>query len=192
MIGNDIVDLKLASIQNNWKRKGFLDKVFTKDEQGLIFSSEIPFKMVWLLWSMKESVYKIYVQQNSKRFFNPKKLQCKLTSEIEGIVEINGEKYTTKSQINNNFIYTITSLKNDKNILSTTFKLDDNSYATQHKESYKKLIEITSKKWKLPVKDILIKKNKIGVPKLFLNNKELKTSLSITHHGYYGAYAILN
>ncbi len=192
MIGNDIVDLNLAGIQSNWKRKGFLDKVFTKYEQELISSSEIPFTMVWILWSMKESAYKIYVQQTSKHFFNPKKLQCKLISETEGIVEVNRKEYITKSQINDDFIYTIACLKNGKNILSTVFKLDDTSYTTQHKESYKKLIGIVSKKWKLPVKDIHIKKNEMGVPKLFLNNKKLSTSFSISHHGYYGAYAILN
>ncbi|MCF6348793.1 MAG: 4'-phosphopantetheinyl transferase superfamily protein [Flavobacteriaceae bacterium] len=192
MIGNDIVDLNLAAVQNNWERKGFLDKVFTKYEQDLIFSSKIPFTMVWILWSMKESAYKIHVQQTSKRFFNPKKLQCKLQSETEGVVEVNGEKYVTKSGINNSFIHTIASLKNNKKILSTTFELDDTSYITQHKESYKKLIGIVSKKWKLAVKDIHIKKNKVGVPKLFLNNKKLSTSFSISHHGHYGAYAILN
>ncbi len=192
MIGNDIVDLKLAAKQSNWKRDRFLDKVFTKGEQELIFNAKTPFKMVWMLWSMKESAYKMYVQQISKRFFNPKILHCKLISETEGIVEVNENEYITKSQINNDFIYTIASLKNDKKIWSTIFELTNNSYSIQHKESYKKLIEMVSKKRKLPVKGIHIKKNKVGVPKLFLNSKELKTSFSISHHGHYGAYAILN
>jgi len=192
MIGNDIVDLNLASIQSNWRRKGFLDKVFSEYEKEIIFRSRNSFKMIWNLWSMKESAYKVYVQQNLQRFFNPKKLQCKLTSEFEGIVEVSNEEYETKSQISNDFIYTIASLKNDKKILSTTFKLDDNSYITQHNESYKKLIGIVSEKWKLPVKDIYKKKNKMGVPKLFLNNKELLISFSLTHHGSYGAYSIVS
>jgi len=192
MIGNDIVDLKLASIQSNWRRKGFLDKVFTKDEQELVFGSKNPFKMVWLLWSMKESAYKIYVQQNLLHFFNPKKSQCKLTSETQGIVEVNGEEYSTKSQINDDFISTIASFKNNEEVLSTTFKLEDSLYSTQHKESYKKLIDAVSRKRNLLVEDIHIKKNKIGVPKLFLNTKELIISFSISHHGCYGAYVILN
>jgi phosphopantetheinyl transferase (holo-ACP synthase) len=192
MIGNDIVDLKLASKQSNWKCSRFLDKVFTKDEQEFILKSKTPFKMVWRLWSMKESAYKMYVQQSSKRFFNPKKMRCKLISETEGIVDVNENEYITKSQINNDFICTIASLKNDKKIWSTTFKLDDSSYPIQHKESHKKLIDAISKKQKLPSKYIHIKKNKVGVPKLFLNSKELPSSFSISHHGYYGAFAILN
>jgi len=192
MIGNDIVDLHLAAVQSNWNRNRFLDKVFTKEEQDLIFSSKTPFKMVWLLWSMKESVYKVHVQQTSKRFFNPKKLQCKLTSETEGLIEINGNRFMTKSQVNTNFIHTVAGLKNNKKMLSTTFKLNGSSYPIQHKESYKKLIDKISKKWKLPSYDIHIKKNKAGIPKLYLNSKELKIPFSISHHGYYGAYAVLN
>jgi len=191
MIGNDIVDLKLAAMQSNWKHNRFLDKVFTKDEQEFIFNSKTPFKMVWMLWSMKESAYKMYVQQTSKRFFNPKKLQCKLTSETEGTVEVNGKEYITKSQINNNFIYTIASSITDENILSTAFKLNNSSYSFQHEESHRKLIDVISKKQRLSSKDIHVKKNKVGVPKLFLNTKELPTSFSISHHGHYGAYAIL-
>lgn len=190
MIGNDIVDLNLAAVQSNWKRNRFLDKVFVEYEQELIFSSEVPFKMLWLLWSMKESAYKIYVQQTSKRFFNPKKIKCKLTSKTEGVVEINSVKYMTKSQINNNFVYTIASLKNNEEVMSTTFELEDSLYSTQHNVSYKKLIAAISKKWKLPIKNIHIEKDRVGVPKLFLNTKELLSSFSISHHGHYGAYAI--
>ena len=36
MIGNDIVDLALAQKESNWKRKGFLDKIFTLQEQLFI------------------------------------------------------------------------------------------------------------------------------------------------------------
>ena len=192
MIGNDIVDLNLAAVQSNWQRKGFLNKVFTKYELELIFSSSNTFEMVWLLWSMKESAYKIHMQQTSECFFNPKKLQCKLKSETKGLVEINDEEYLTRSQIDTNFIYTIASLKNDEKALSTIFELGDSSYAIQHKESYRKLIVGVSKKYNLPIRKVTIKKNKIGVPKLFLNTKELLISFSISHHGNYGAYAMMN
>lgn len=78
MIGNDLVDLKLAAKQSNWQRKGFLDKLFTPKEQGCILNSSNPFETVWLLWSMKESAYKAYLQTHNERFFAPKKLACNL------------------------------------------------------------------------------------------------------------------
>lgn len=80
MIGNDLVDLKLAAKQSNWQRKGFLDKLFTPIEQGYILNSDNPFETVWLLWSMKESAYKVYLQMHNDRFFAPKKLMCHLIS----------------------------------------------------------------------------------------------------------------
>ena len=36
MIGNDVVDLELAKKESNWQRRGFLSKIFTKNEQRLI------------------------------------------------------------------------------------------------------------------------------------------------------------
>ena len=59
MVGNDIVDLKHAALESNWQRKGFLNKVFTSSEKQYIQDAENPFQMVWLIWSMKESAYKI-------------------------------------------------------------------------------------------------------------------------------------
>jgi len=191
MIGNDIVDLNVAFVQSNWRRKRFLSKVFTEYEQQLIKSSANPDKTVWLLWSMKESAYKINVQQYQDVFFSPRKLQCKILSKTKGLVMIKDEMYLTESQINNDFICTIASLKKDVKKLNEAFELDDDSYAIQHKQSSVKLMVAVSKKWDLPLKDVRIKKNKIGIPKLFLNTKELPISFSITHHGSYGAYSIV-
>lgn len=73
MIGNDIVDLKQAAKDSNWKRPRFLDKIFTPREQQLIWSAKDQDQMVWLLWSMKEAAYKVNVQQFGTRFFNPKR-----------------------------------------------------------------------------------------------------------------------
>ena len=72
MIGNDIIDLSLAKTQSNWQRKGFLEKLFSNDEQQLILEASNSFEMVWRLWSMKEAAYKIYTQHNEIRFFAPK------------------------------------------------------------------------------------------------------------------------
>ena len=51
MIGNDIVDLAFALKKSNWKRKGYLDKIFTNHEQLLIIKSDNPENMVWNLWT---------------------------------------------------------------------------------------------------------------------------------------------
>lgn len=192
MIGNDIIDLKLASIQSNWKRKGFLDKVFTKHEQELIFDSINPFKMVWTLWSMKESAYKIYVQKHNNRFFAPKKIQCQLTSKTNGLVIIYNEEYITSSVFDANFIYTTATLNNDRSFINNHFKITNDSYSIQHYECYERLILVLIEKLGIQKQGIYIKKNKLGVPKIYQDAKQLKPSFSITHHGNYGGYSILN
>ena len=111
MIGNDIVDLALAQKESNWKRKGFLDKIFTLNEQSQILNAEIPAIMVWNLWSRKEAVYKIYNRQTQIRGYFPLQLEC-FDLEIRngftfGKVIIKDCIYFTKTEITRQFINTI-------------------------------------------------------------------------------------
>ena len=52
MIGNDIVDLQLAKTESNWQRKGFLDKIFTINEQLIIKNSKNPEITIWNLFNI--------------------------------------------------------------------------------------------------------------------------------------------
>lgn len=110
MIGNDVIDLTLARTESNWKRKGFLDKIFTKKEQDFIYSSQNPEQMVWALWSCKESVYKIYNRATLERSFIPLRLECDLEISNEGIsgkVCCFGNYYFIKTAVKEDYIYTI-------------------------------------------------------------------------------------
>ena len=86
MIGNDIIDLKLAKKESNYLRAGFLEKQFSSNEQAIIKSTSNTFLLVWRLWSMKEAAYKVYTQQNETRFFAPKKFDCLISSDLNGFV----------------------------------------------------------------------------------------------------------
>jgi phosphopantetheinyl transferase (holo-ACP synthase) len=117
MIGNDIVDLALAEKESNWKRKGFLDKIFTKNEQLQIVNSEKPTVMVWNLWSRKEAAYKIYNRKTHIRGYFPLQLECFDMNIIDriifGKVVIKDVIYYTKTAINSQFINTIAVEKTD-------------------------------------------------------------------------------
>ena len=107
MIGNDIVDLSLAKAESNWKRRGFLDKIFTKNEQLLISKAQNPEIMVWDLWSRKEAAYKIYNRQTGIREFIPLKLECfDVYAEI-GKVSYKKQVYFTKTEITEHYIHTL-------------------------------------------------------------------------------------
>jgi len=113
MIGNDIVDLALAQKESNWKRNRFLDKIFTKNEQIFINSSEDPTILIWNLWSRKEAVYKIYNRQTGLRGYFPLQIECCYESPFSGTVFCNGFMYFTQSDISTEMIHTIAVARKD-------------------------------------------------------------------------------
>jgi phosphopantetheinyl transferase (holo-ACP synthase) len=157
MIGNDIVDLALAKKESHWKRKGFLDKIFTQNEQLLIFTSQNPTIMVWNLWSRKEAAYKIYNRKTQIRGYFPLHLECfdlQINNGfIFGKVVIKDFVYYTKTEINSEFIHTI-AVENTPDF--ATIKILENRNNIQ-------------------------KTN--GIPSYFDKNNLLTKPVSISHHG---------
>ena len=157
MIGNDIIDLDLAQKESNWKRKGFLDKIFTKKEQKLIFSAENPTVMVWDLWSRKEAGYKIYNRKTQIRGYFPLQLECFDLEFINGIyfgkVGIKGDVYFTKTKITAKFINTI---------------------AVENVNDFNEIKILENRKD--------IKKNN-GIPSYFEKENSTPRPASISHHG---------
>lgn len=110
MIGNDIVDLALAKEQSNWRRKGYLGKIFSSREQLAILNASDPDSLVWLFWTMKEAAYKIDNKITGVRNFAPAGLECELSSgSPQGInlVKIQDRVYHTQTEMNGSFIHTI-------------------------------------------------------------------------------------
>jgi phosphopantetheinyl transferase (holo-ACP synthase) len=157
MIGNDIVDLALAQKESNWKRKGFLDKIFTENEQFQILNAKNPTIMVWNLWSRKEAAYKIYNRKTQIRGCFPLQLECfdlEISDEFTfGKVIIKDFIYFTKTEINPQFINTI---------------------AVEKKNDFDAITLLKSRK-------NIQKKN--GIPSYFEANTELIKPVSISHHG---------
>jgi phosphopantetheinyl transferase (holo-ACP synthase) len=107
MIGNDIIDLALAQKESNWKRKGFLDKIFTLQEQLFINLSENQEIEVWNLWSRKEAAYKIYNRQTGIKKYNPLQFECFNLNLAIGTVMFENQLFYTKTDITSEYIYTI-------------------------------------------------------------------------------------
>ena len=111
MVGNDIIDRELAATESNWRRHGFLEKIFTVKEQKFVASSSNPDLVVWLMWSMKESAYKIVNRRTGVRKFNPNSYEAKLTSvqtdTAQGLVYYQNLQFTTRSTFSTQVIDTI-------------------------------------------------------------------------------------
>ena len=182
MIGNDVIDLSLAKKESNWQRKGFLKKLFSNDEQQLILEALNSFEMVWRLWSMKEAAYKIFTQQHSVRFFAPKKFECKLMLDLNGVVCYKNQKFYTTSIVNQHYIFTRAALTKETSSYSEMVSPDQ--IDTMIKD---KLNVLTG----LKMTGIKQKKSKTGAPSYYNKTTLLTSSCSISHHGKYGAYSFV-
>ncbi len=197
MIGNDIIDIAEA-FKINWKREGFLQKIFNKNEKNWISNSNNPGLIVWLLWSMKESAYKIFFRQYLERVYNPVKFECKLIKEnsnlFHGEVDFNDITYSTSSKILEEVISTTAVIMNGPSaskIAQENIKCSCADYSTQHKELYNFTLKKISDKINKPFNALSIQKDLYGIPHLFYKNSLLNIPISLSHHGNYAAYAIV-
>lgn len=188
MIGNDVVDLKAAAKESNWRRKGFLEKVFTARERETLSSFEDQHLMVWLLWSMKEAAYKARQRQFSlSRSLDWHSLECsieKITPEkASGEVRIGGISYFTDSDITSERVHT--SAGNQKNIPFKNEVFEASSEAVK-----KELLRCTANFLSLPVKELSFRKNSYGVPCISSDNRKIFDQFSFSDHGRFAAFSL--
>ncbi len=203
-VGNDIVDLKVAAKESYWQRRGFLDKIFTSSEQALIRGAANPFETVWRLWSMKEAAYKVYVRQTGVRFFNPRKLIAQFGSTRKGQVSINGFVFNTWTEKNSDYVHSVCSsndevpafkgMENRHNLVDKSTTRFSSvlrvSEKTQSAEVKAALLQEVGNLFSVPKNELLLIKNSVGVPSILYKNEPLSVSISISHHGHYGAYSV--
>ncbi|WP_051286101.1 4'-phosphopantetheinyl transferase family protein [Salinimicrobium terrae] len=188
MIGNDVVDLKLAERESNWRRKGFLKKVFSPTEQAYITTSTDQDRLVWLLWSMKEAAYKAH----QRMFDLPRRLnwlaqECRIsnmTSETaSGTVDIKGNIYYTSSEIASEYIHTSAEKFIDSGVKSGIFDASSSEVKNE-------LISKVAKQFEVNLIELQLKKDELGMPFLSRNNSKIFDSFSFSGHGRFNAYSL--
>jgi len=192
MIGNDIVDLKEASLKSNWERPRFLKKVFSDSEQEMIHATEDPFLMVWRIWSMKESGYKLFLQKNpkAKRGFYPAKIKTEILTSKNGKVSISEDEFLTVTHSNSAYIFTTAFI--DSTIQNETgiFYLPEKGHQFQSRFTKEKLLNYLVENKQLNSEELELRKAKNNIPKLYYRAKLLPFNCSLTHHGNYGGFSI--
>jgi phosphopantetheinyl transferase (holo-ACP synthase) len=106
-IGNDVVDFELTKKQTNWRRMGYLSKLFTDSEQSDINNSHNQDLAVWQLWSQKEAVYKIIRQLGASRGFYPKKIIGNLNNSDFQKVSFENQVFYCQTTIFEQHLHTI-------------------------------------------------------------------------------------
>ncbi len=190
MIGNDVV--ALAKSSTRWQEKRFQAKVYSAEEQDLITRSTNPHETAWLLWSMKEAAYKIFVQQKGKRSFHPTQLKCCLKSTTTGTVTFDQHSFFTTSTLAEGYIHTIARLNIAVDYQSEVVEIEDGTYEGQRQFLRRHFIKTIAEKTGFDLPTLSLQKNAVGVPFVLHNQHRLSIHFSFTHCGNYGGYAYLD
>lgn len=192
MTGNDIVDIATAAAESNPERKGFLEKIFTLQEQRCIREAECPHQMVWRIWSMKESAYKIHTRQYGGRSFAPLKFHCSIVSRSEGVVNTCHTAYHTSTYVTTKYIYSIAGTDElcRNSFMNSCFRITDTPPNKQRQYIYERMISLYALVSGKEKSEMEVMKDGNGIPFLYCRQDERIIPVSITHHGHYAAFTI--
>lgn len=187
MIGNDIIDLQAATRESNWRRRGYLQKIFSLEEQQQIKTAQEPDLLVWILWSMKEAAYKAHQRKfNLKRSFSPLKYHCTIRqpegNSASGKVSVDGKDYSTETNILKTRVHTIATTSAGTGTFSMIFCASANIKQL--------MLEEISALWGLPQAVLSIEKDRKGIPFLKVRERVSRLPFSLSHHGKFAAFCL--
>lgn len=196
MVGNDIVDLDLAD-KEAYRRERILEKVFTASEKLFLSQTEDPGTFLWVLWSMKESAYKLHFRKYLTRALNPFRFRCSFDRDDElgaqgrfrGRVEVGDQVYQTNSILSKDFVHT-TAIDGREDFMIHSEEVSAGSANKVREKTIDALVRSICATSALRSDKIEFKKDTNGLPFLTDACKGIFKPCSISHHGRFGAYAV--
>ena len=193
--GNDIVDLSATDPLRTCSYR-FYSRIISSEEKTLYDElGGLPFdNYVWLLWSIKESVYKYTSRTDTGLAFAPLTIpvfHLHLPSGdgfYKSMVIYGSEILYSRSIITNRLIVTVVS--NDENFDRTWWgfrSVDEAGYADQ--SASVRTFVLGKLATALSRADLKIEKTAAGYPVVLDGNGLLDISLSLAHHGHFVAYS---
>ena len=197
MVGNDIVDLNLAD-KEAYRRKRFLEKVLADSEQLFLSQVEDPGTFLWVLWSMKESAYKLHFREHLNRALNPIRFTCRFDCVHElgphgrftGRVEAGDKVYQTNSILCKDYVHT-TAIDAGENFRIHSDEVTAGSPNKAREKTIDALVRSIGNAPALKYDKIEFTKDTNGLPFLTDACKGIFKPCSISHHGRFGAYAVV-
>ncbi len=198
MIGNDIVDLHHAVQHHNWRRPGYVEKVFTIAERDQIAQSQTPDRLVWTLWSVKESAYKLSMQAGAVRKYAPKQIEAQLvTVEDDGVASYSahyeGQKCRVLVEQTASYVHSVALpwMMSGNKIRTRQMQLSSNELTEQRSYLRQALYRDYATQSETRWEEYSLQKNTEGVPILIYGGEQLQLPLSFSHHGRFGTFAYL-
>lgn len=193
LLGNDIVDLQEARKANNWRRPRYLTKLFTWQEREWIGQSACPDDWVWMLWSAKESAYKLSRRLGAKRAYAPKCL------EVQQWVKDKPNRYRLQlrtkqtelmvyTDINSSFVHSVAVPNENSNWQEGILPLEGTPRERSEQLREQVCQRIAEADLAVGQETYRIEKDDRGIPQVFAGRAPLPIVLSLSHHGRYGAY----
>jgi phosphopantetheinyl transferase (holo-ACP synthase) len=177
LVGNDLVDLKQAAAESNWRRKGYLEKICSPAEQELILNAADPTAMLWLLWTMKEASYKVWNRMSGIRSYSPQQFICtdlvRNGSEATGIVTQHESVFFISSEVSDLLVHSTAAIqKEDLQDVSVCYLDNSPDYAAQ---------------FNLASTSYFLQKTISGLPSVIHKTSGRALAASVSHHGRYAA-----
>ncbi|MDR6197198.1 4'-phosphopantetheinyl transferase superfamily protein [Siphonobacter sp. SORGH_AS_0500] len=187
----DLVDWAQAKADSHWRRKGFLAKVFSSQEQQLITTAADPDVMVWTLWSMKESAYKLSFIQNPVRRYATTALVCQINSFdakfMSGEVYYTQQRFYTQSFLRDSYIVTVSSHTTAfQEPIIVPFRKSD--YTSQHAAMQQSICSHFYQRFGSSAK-MTLSRTPEGIISITSSHGQLL--VPCTHHGHFGAFLFI-
>ncbi|WP_426670213.1 4'-phosphopantetheinyl transferase family protein [Mucilaginibacter sp. McL0603] len=209
--GNDIIALKTINIART-KQKNFYRKIISASEKDLYdrqLSDLLPFDVfVWLLWSVKESVYKYLQRITPELIFSPTRItidQLVLPvnnfvgqlegrgfdedSAYKGIVSFGEHTLHSRSVINEEFIFSVVNGTDNFGHIRWGIQLINSSDPDAQSKSVREFL-IKKLSALFPSSDLMVDKSRQGYPIILKDGVEIPLPVSLAHHGHYVGYSI--
>ena len=177
MLGNDIVDLNHLPDAERSLSLPYLSKICSQEEIERILNSANPVLLLWRIWSMKESAYKISIKLGAERAFNPKKFETFQINETSGFVISDYGKMLCETKCNESFIHTVAYLQSTK-----SFKLGEKLEADNQSAAVRIALIEDYLSFNPEARNLEVIMQE-GVPHLLSDSN--KIDLSLSHHGSY-------
>jgi hypothetical protein len=195
--GNDIVDLAATDPRRTGSYR-FYSRILSGEEVALYDApalGELAFdRYVWLLWSIKESVYKYTSRTDTGLVFAPLTIPILHIDPPSGdgfyksMVIYGSEILYSRSIITDRLIVTVVS--GDENFDHTWWgfrSIDDAGHVAQ--SASVRTFALGKLATALSRADLKIEKTTAGYPVVLDGNGLLDISLSLAHHGHFVAYS---
>lgn len=198
MLGNDIVDLEQVLRTGQASRVGFRERICTIAELSPLQKHFSTTLSIWILWALKESAYKCYIQAGGLPLFAPKKFTARLESihekQLSASLQTPMGAFDSQILVENSFLLAESwrnelptqKIHRETRILNTSLQKDKSILLK------KALCKHFAEMQQLDMDELEVRKNKQNIPTIHLGERKLPYTISLSHHGRWGLFSYRN